>query len=219
MLNDPDRKNAHDVVLVKTPSAERASGERTVVGMEGRYTLDSWRDAEGKHREFTCRVLKMSPNAIELAAPVTGTVGEWAVVHFDRFGKFEGPVIRTAQRTLVVRIVTTLDDRNKVAGKIAWIESKKFPDGRRHERLVPFDPRSTVLLSDGRAFPCQIIDYSIFGAAVFVEHEPAMGAILKIGKVIGRVVRQFPGGFAVEFPVLQHIRTVEQLLTQSARGS
>ena len=203
------RHSASDVIIV-----DARSNQRSIAGMSGRYTLESWRDAAGNQREFTCRVVKMSPQAIELAAPVTGTVGELAVVHFDKFGKFEGPVIRIGQRGFVMRIMATAEDRSKVAGKIAWIEDKNSPDGRRHERFVPFDARSTVSLTDGRTLRCEIIDYSIFGAAVFADIEPELGAALKVGQVIGQVVRQFGGGFAVEFPAVQSLRTLEDLLTR-----
>jgi hypothetical protein len=232
-MGDGTRKLKDDVVFVESssvkevvenPSEEhstdaRRSVERAIIGMRGRYTLNSWRDADGNLRVFTCSVQKMSSRAIELAAPVTGAIGEWVGVHFDRFGKFEGPIIRHGQRSLVMRIVATAEETNKVAGKIAWIENKGTADSRRHERLVPFDSNSTVMLADGSVLPCHIIDYSISGAAVAIDLEPDLGAVLKVGKIIGRVVRRFAGGFAVEFAVIQQDRLVESLVREQAARS
>jgi hypothetical protein len=232
-MADGTQKLKDDVVFVEShsgkkaaenPSEERSTDERRAVaraitGMRGRYTLNSWRDADGNLRVFSCSVQKMSSRAIELTAPVTGAIGEWVCVHFDKFGKFEGPIIRQGQRSLVMRIVATVEETNKVAGKIAWIENKGTADSRRHERFVPFDSNSTVMLADGSVLPCQIIDYSISGAAVSIDLEPDLGAVLKIGKVIGRVVRRFAGGFAVEFAVIQQDRSVEGLVREQTTRS
>jgi hypothetical protein len=62
--------------------------------------------------------------------------------------------------------------------------------------------------------PCQIIDYSVSGAGVISDLEPPIGAVIKLGTVVGRVVRKFAGGFAVEFVVLQGTQTVEALISQ-----
>jgi hypothetical protein len=75
------------------------------------------------------------------------------------------------------------------------------------------------MLADGSVLPCQIIDYSISGAAVSIDLEPDLGAVLKIGKVIGRVVRRFAGGFAVEFAVIQQDRSVEGLVREQTTRS
>ena len=222
MTDDSIGKFEDDVVFVEPtpvgkalgPTGERPFSERAIVGMSGKYTLANWRDADGEPRVFTCTVLKMSARAIELSAPVTGTPGEWVCAHFDRLGKFEGPIIRTGRRSLVMRIVATADEISKVADKIAWIEDKNTADARRHERLVPADPNSSVMLSDGSVLPCEIIDYSVSGAAVNAEHDPNVGAVVKVGNIVGNVVRRFAGGFAVEFTVIHHDQVVEDLVTE-----
>jgi hypothetical protein len=230
-MTDKTKKVDDDVVFVEATSTpkpavqspappqpvnRRRPAERAVVGMKGRYTLNGWRDSEGNLRVFDCSVLKMSSRAIELSAPVTAAVGEWVCVHFDTFGKFEGPIIRTGRRSLVMRIVATVEETNKVADKIAWIENKGTADSRHHERFVPFNRASTLMLADGSVLPCEIIDYSISGVAVDVDFEAELGTVLKVGKVIGRVVRRFAGGFAVEFANIQQDQTVEGLLTGHA---
>ena len=208
MLND-NAQEENDVIFV-----DRRKVERAIIGMQGLYKLARWVDASGAHREFSCRVLKMSSGIIEITGPVTGSVGEWVAVHLERFGQFEGPVIRTGERRLVVRIVATNDDRHKIARKIAWLENKKNHDNRQYTRFAPRRPHSTLYLSDGRAMPCRIIDYSISGAAVSADIIPEFGTILIVGKLVGRVVRQFHEGFAVEFLIIQELRTVDELFTK-----
>jgi hypothetical protein len=193
--------------------------DRVIVGIEGLYKLGNWRDSNGRHREFSCRVLKMSSGVIKMAGPVTGSVGDWVTLHLDMFGQFEGPVISVRERELVMRIVATNDDRNKIARKIEWIENKKNPDKREHARIVPKDPHSTLYLPSGSVTPCQIMNYSISDAAVSADVIPELGAILIVGKIIGRVTRQFPEGFAIEFLVAQDIETVKELFMKAGDKS
>lgn len=191
--------------------SESRKVDGAIVGIEGLYKLGNWRDSSGRHREFQCRVLKMSSGAIKIAGPVTGSVGEWVALHLDTFGQFEGPVISVRERELVMRIVTTNDDRNKIARKIEWVENKKNQERREHARIVPKDPHSTVYLSNGGVTPCQILNYSVSDAAVSAEIVPELGTMLMVGKIVGQVTRQFPEGFAIQFLVGQDLETVKEL--------
>jgi hypothetical protein len=208
MPNDSTLKQETDVVFV-----ERREDERNIVGMQGQYELKNWRDASGARREFSCRVTKMSSGVIEITGPMTGSIGEWAVVYFDRFGRFEGPIIRIVERGFAMRIVTTAEDRKKIGSKIAWIE-KKSPNKRQHERIVPGNPHSTLYLSDGNFMSCQINDYSMSGAAVSADVSPGIGTMLIVGKIFGQVTRQFPGGFAFEFRTVRGPRNIGELFTK-----
>jgi hypothetical protein len=207
--NDNPLQEEGDATFVEGRDVERA-----IVSMRGLYQLESWRDANGGYREFSCRVLKMSSGFMKINGPVTGSVGEWVTVHLDRFGQFKGPIIRHGERVLVMRIVATNDERNKIARKIEWAENKKNRDKRQHDRFVPRDPHSTLCLPDGRVMPCQIIDCSRSGAAVSTDLIPELGTVLIVGKIVGRVERQIPEGFAIEFLLIQDLQTVADLFTK-----
>jgi hypothetical protein len=206
MPSDNASPKQSDVTL-----AESREFDRAVTGMLGLYKLGNWRDSSGRSREFSCRVLKMSPGAIKISGPVTGSVGEWVTLHLDRFGQFEGPVISARERELVMRIVTTNDDRNKIARKIEWVKNKENRERRQHDRLVPKDPHSTLYLSTGEVLPCQILNYSISDAAVSADIIPESGTMLILGKIVGRVTRRFPEGFAIEFLIAQDLQSVKEL--------
>jgi len=208
-LDDNPLQEESETIFVECRDIERA-----IVGMQGLYQLQSWRDANGGHREFSCRVLKMSSGFMKITGPVTGSVGEWVAVHLNRFGLFEGQIIRHGERVLVMRIVATNDERNKIARKIEWVEDKNNRDRRQQDRFVPRNPHSTLCLPGGRVIPCQIIDYSISGAAVSADIIPELGAVLLVGKIVGRVARQIPEGFAIEFLMIQDSRTVAELFTK-----
>jgi len=189
-----------------------ATPKHALVGTQGQYSLKSWRDASGKPREFPCTVLKFSAEFIKLSGPVTGSVGEWVVVHFDNIGQFEGPITETSQRQFAMWIVADLEHRKKIETKVAWAKDTKRVNKRRHERIVPRNPHSIVRFSDGRSAPCQIIDYSLSGAAAFTEMVPELGAVVKVGDILGQVVRRSPDGFAVKFILVQNQQNIEELL-------
>lgn len=205
--------------VVEQPVVDRRVVEHTevpraAIGMRGSYVIEGWRDAEGNVRQFECTILKISPQAISLSAPVTGSVGKWVVVQFEHLGKLEGPIIQIQKQSLILKIFGTNEDRTKLANKLAWISNAQKTQGRRHPRIVPVNPESIVTLAGTPPSPCDVIDYSVSGVAVYAEVEPAIGSVVRIGKVFGRVVRVFGGGFAVCFVTLQDPHSMESAILQ-----
>jgi len=198
---------------------ERRDQPRVLEGMRGHYMIEGWRDSQGRSREFDCELLKISPDMIKLAVPVTGTVGNRIVVRFEDLGTFEGAVIQVLHRALVIKIVATLEDKARVAHKLAWITDAERPETRRYPRMVPTQPESTVAMPGNIVIPCEIIDYSLTGAALYADIRPAIGSVVKVGKVLGHVVRHFGGGFAVHFAAVQDVRTVEAAILNPAQGA
>ncbi len=191
---------------------DRSGESRDLVGMVGEYTLGSWRGAEGNARVFPCCVVKFSTQSITLDAPIRGDVGAWVWIHFKTLGKFEGPIIRKLSRGMEVRIVATYDDRARLDAKIAWYEDRSKPEQRRYQRSFPAKPSSTMWQAELGSLPCQVIDYSVSGAALSARVSPAIGTMVKLGSLTGRVVRHFNGGFALEFLEVQNSADVEQLI-------
>ena len=198
-----------DVVVIKRPG-----DARSVAGMLGECALSDWRDTQGALRKFSCRIRNMTPQIITIELPVTGSVGQWVVASFGQLGSFEGPILKVLKRAFIMRIVATNDDRVKIAATVEWAGSGK-PEGRRFPRKVPANPNSILALSSGEHWPCLVIDYSVSGVAVSVEVAPAIGAIVRVGKVLGRVVRHFTGGFSVSFLTPQDSNLVEGLLSET----
>lgn len=202
--DDPD-----DILVI-----ERNDPPRSLVGMRGHYNLEGWRDAEGNVRQFECEILKISPHMIKFTAPVTGAVGNRIVVYFEHLGRFEGHVVQVQQRVLTMKIFGTHDERVRVAGKLAWITDSQKAEERRHPRMIPASPESTVSLAGEAVVPCEVIDYSAGGAAVYADVSPPLGSVVTLGKVLSRVVRQFGGGFAVAFMAMQNPQSVESAILQ-----
>ncbi len=51
---------------------ERRQNSRIIVSIPGSYMLADHRNARGERRTFPCRAVNISPEAIALAAPISG---------------------------------------------------------------------------------------------------------------------------------------------------
>ncbi|EJW09736.1 hypothetical protein A33M_1013 [Rhodovulum sp. PH10] len=194
---------------------ERRRDVRVVVSLPGRYILTRRRGFDGRLPEYACRLVNISPNGMVLAGPVVGTVGEPVVAYVDEFGRLAGKVLRTLYGGFAASIDAGADLREKLEAKLDWLDKHQrddLPNARRHKRIVPLSPHSTLIMPDGQVVPCFVIDMSASGVAVSAETKPPIGMPLAVGKVVGRVVRHFPEGFAVHFMQPQEQRFLEQLL-------
>jgi hypothetical protein len=180
--------------------------QRVKVSLLGRYMLTD-------RREFPCQVLEMSPGDAMLIAPISGIAGERVIAYIDHLGRIEGDITDVIDGGFKMDIVATSRKRDKMAAQLTWLANKdllNLPEDRRHERVVPDNRHSTVVLDDGRRYNCKIIDISLSGAAIELAVRPAMGTPVTLGRMRARVVRHFGDGVAVEFVSAQEMLTVVQ---------
>lgn len=148
-------------------------------------------------------------------APVPGPIGERVIARFHELGRLEGQIIRLNDDGFAMSLVLPPDQRERLGAKILWLEMRKhlnLPDDRRHKRILPKHPHSSVMLADGRVADCLVIDMSASGAAISAEIDPNIGDVVAVGKIVGRVVRIFREGFAVRFIELQDPDALELLM-------
>ncbi len=180
--------------------------QRVKISVLGRYML-------ADRREFPCQVLEMSPGDAMVIAPVPGTVGEKVIAYIDHLGRIEGAITESLDGGFRMEITASPRRRDKMAAQLTWLANKdilNLPEDRRHERVVPDNRHSTVVLDDGRRYNCKIIDISLSGAAIELAVRPAMGTPVTLGRMRARVVRHFQDGVAVEFSSSQEMITVVQ---------
>jgi len=190
-------------------SEEQRRFQRVRVNLLGRYMLLD-------RREFPCQVTNMSPGGMALIAPVSAQVGERVIAYVDHVGRLEGVITRQLPNGFAMSISATPRKRDKLAAQLTWLANRQIlglPEDRRHDRIVPRNPRSTMVLSDGTAVLCRIIDMSLSGAAVASEQLPDVGTLITLGKTPSRVVRHIENGFAVEFTRMQHPDFLEENVT------
>jgi hypothetical protein len=103
----------------------------------------------------------MSPGGVAVHAPVKGDVGERVVIYFDQLGRVEGKIVRHIESGFALALNVPMLKREKLADQLTWLANRQslgMPEDRRHERVVPHNPRSTLILSDGREYMAKIID-------------------------------------------------------------
>lgn len=180
--------------------------QRVKISVLGRYML-------ADRREFPCQILAMSPGDAMVVAPVAGTLGEKVIAYLDHIGRIEGSITELVEGGFAMEVSASGRKRDKMAAQLTWLANKdllNLPEDRRHERVVPDNRHSTVVLDDGRRYNCKIIDISLSGAAIELAVRPAMGTPVTLGRMRARVVRHFQDGVAVEFASSQEMLTVVQ---------
>ncbi|MCG6858579.1 MAG: PilZ domain-containing protein [Salaquimonas sp.] len=186
--------------------------QRVDLTLFGRYMLTN-------RQEYPCQVLNMSPGSAAMVAPLSGDIGERVVAYIDHVGRLEGIVLRTLDNGFVMSISATERKRDKLAAKLTWLANRhelNLPEDRRHERVVPRQRNAEIRLEDGRTYRTRIIDLSLSGVAIELEVRPAIGTVLWVGNLRGRVVRHFDEGVAIEFAVVQSRDSLENFLQGAA---
>jgi hypothetical protein len=193
------------------------------IALQGHYSLAYWFDPQGKPRTFACRTISVSPFQMTLAVTVGGKVGDSIAAFFPDLGKMDGRITDTFAGGFVFEPNLTEPEREKMASKLIWLENKlrnpAVRDARRHERLVPASPHSTLTFADGSTRSCFIIDMSVTGVAVSAEVQPPIGTALAVGACAGRVVRLLPEGFAIQFAETLRRQDLNRLMMRSEPAS
>ena len=180
------------------------------VAIFGRYMLQN-------KQEFPCQVTNVSPGTAFVVCPTPGEPGERVVVYVDHLGRLEGKVLRQFQGGFVMSINATSRKRDKLAATITWLANRhelNLPEDRRHERIQPNGKAAEIKLEDGRLYQARIIDLSLSGAAIELDVRPAIGTLIWLGSMRGRIVRHFDEGVAIEFAILQTHDSLRQFTSR-----
>lgn len=161
----------------------------------GRYMLPN-------RMEYPCQSIDISPGGLNLAAPAKAAPGDRVIVYLEHLGRIEGVAVRTTMEGFAMTITATSRKREKFTAQLTWLANREelgLPEDRRHERIVPRNPRSVLALADGQEHVVRVIDISLSGAAFSTDLDLPMNAQVRIGQTPARIVRRFDGGYAAEF--------------------
>jgi hypothetical protein len=191
-------------VLSAPSSEENRRFQRVRVDVLGRFMLSD-------RREFPCQVVDMSPGGAAIVAPVVGKLGERVIAYLDHVGRIEGMIVRVQDTGFSMTIEASLRKRDKLADQLTWLANRQIlglPEDRRHERVVPRNPFTTITTPMGEKVPVRILDISLSGAAIGGAEDLKAGDIVQISRTMARVVRVLDKGVAVEFSRQQPIETI-----------
>ncbi|WP_420844740.1 PilZ domain-containing protein [Jiella avicenniae] len=192
----------------RSEPSERRRFSRVNLDLLGRFMRESF-------EEFPCRVENMSPGGVAVVTPVEPRQGERIIFYVDHIGRLEGIVARVYPGGFAVDLINSERKREKLAAQLTWFANRAeldLPEDRRHQRLLPKDPRVEVTLDDGRRYQVKIIDLSLSGAAVQCSVRPALKSRVTLGMMHGTVVRHLEEGFAIEFSAVQTEQTLHSLI-------
>ncbi|QCK87938.1 PilZ domain-containing protein [Phreatobacter aquaticus] len=194
--------------VLSAPSSEESRRfQRVRVDVLGRFMLSD-------RREYPCQVVEMSPGGALVIAPVVGKLGERVVAYLDHIGRIEGMVVRVIETGFAMTIDASPRKRDKLADQLTWLANRQIlglPEDRRHERITPVNPFTTITLPTGEKVPVRVLDVSMSGAAVSGAPGIKVGDIVQISRTMARVVRILEKGFAIEFSRQQQVETIVQL--------
>lgn len=183
------------VLRPSTRKLERRRHQRVRVRLLGRYML-------ADRQEYPCQTLDISPGGTIIVAAVRGAIGERVVAYLEQIGRVEGLITRHLDNGFAMSIVATFRKRDKIASQLTWLANREalgLPEDRRHERIVPANSAAVLRNESGREMQVRLIDVSLSGAALSLEHRPSIGTAVTVGSTPAKVVRHFGGGIAVEF--------------------
>ena len=176
-------------------AAERRRHARVKVCLSGQFMREN-RD------EHPCTTLDISPGGVAIASDAPVEIGEKIIAYVSQIGRLQGVVRRQFPGGFAMSMTLPPIKREKLADQLTWLGSRQqlgMPEDRRHDRIVPRNLYTTLLLPSGREILCKIIDISRSGAALGVTVEDGVGALVTVGSTRCQIVRVFTGGIAVEF--------------------
>lgn len=207
--------NAPDLL---SAAQEHWAAPRVTITLAGRCILTSRRDAQGNRREFTCQVIEASPTCIAIRSAAQPPVGDRVITVVDHLGRVDGAVVRHLDGGFVMALAVPPARREKLTAQLHWLagqQTRGLPDVRRHRRIVPSKPAAPLTLDDGTVQTCHVIDISRSGAAIRAEALPAIGTIVWLGTLRGRVVRYVEDGFAIAFVRADDVVDLDDMLSGS----
>ncbi|MGA7456979.1 MAG: PilZ domain-containing protein [Methyloceanibacter sp.] len=178
---------------------DRRRHRRVPVNVFGRFMRED-------KQEYPCQVVNMSAGGMAMVAPVSCADGERVVAYLDNLGRIEGVVVRSFEGGFAVRILASLYKRERIANLLTWLINQKslgLGEERKHERIVPRINASKLIMPNGDVHNCRVIDVSLSGASVACTLKPALGTMVILGRMRGRVVRHHELGIALQFIELQ----------------
>jgi len=153
-------------------------------------------------QEFDCLTVDISPGGIAFLAEAQVRTGERIVTYLNQVGRLEGTVVRTFPGGFAIQMRLPQTKRDRLADQLTWLANRAslgLPEDRRHERVTPTHPHTTVRFPNGAEHAGTLADVSMSGAAIFVDFQPPVGSIIVVGSTLAHVIRVTEGGIAVEF--------------------
>lgn len=178
---------------------DRRKYRRVPIRVLGRFMRED-------EQEYPCQIINMSAGGMALLAPVECREAERIVAYLEHFGRVEGVVARRFEGGFAVNIIASHYKREKISNLLTWLinrESLGLTEERGHDRVAPRNPLSKLILPNGKARECRVIDVSLSGASIAIDVKPPLGTVVLLGRMRGEIVRHHENGVGIKFARLQ----------------
>ena len=197
MTSEEHRVSEAGQKVIERASKERRRFRRVAINVTGRLYVPATEE------EAMCTVQDISPGDVALRCDLKEEPTGRAVIYLDNLGRFEGPIIRSANGGFVMTFSCSLQKREKLADQLTLEVNRHLlgdSDLRRYDRVEAVSGSYTHFTrSTGEQVRCEVLDLSLTGVSVRTEHRPPVGEHILIGHRAGRVARHHANGMGIEF--------------------
>src|SRR5579863_6676407 len=123
-------------------SEERRRHSRVKVRLPGQFMREN-------RKEFPCMTIDLSVGGVAFAADERVEIGERIIAYLTHIGRIEGRVVREFQGGFAISMKVPGLKRERLADQLTWLANRQelgMPEDRRHERIRPRSPRTTLIL-------------------------------------------------------------------------
>ena len=190
-------------MIAKSSSAPQQADHSTI---SDDWTVDPADDEKRRHPRYALKiparfylpdeseqvgeVRDVSLSGIALRTDLAAKEGDSVVLHMDDLGRFEGSVARVFDDIFAVELLGRSHKRRRGAKFFSWGDEEtqeNDSESRLHLRIA-ISQLAELQREDGTVVPCRIANLSLGGLGLEMREPPAVGEIVQIGDMRGRVV-------------------------------
>jgi hypothetical protein len=97
-------------------------------------------------------------------------------------------VVRPIEGGFALRILASAAKRERIVNLLTWLINQKslgLSEERKHERVVPRNSTSKLILPNGDVHSCRVLDVSLSGASIACAVKPPIGTETVLGRLRG----------------------------------
>jgi hypothetical protein len=151
--------------------------------------------------EARCKIADMSPGGAFVLSDAVPPRGTHVVVYIAGLGRFEGTIARTVPGGFGIEFRYSAHKREGIAELLTLYKHGNALMNtalRRHSR-TPTRVNTSFTRANGDVVNCKMVDFSLSGVSLATEIRPAVGELVFISHVPGRVARHHDQGIGIEF--------------------
>ncbi|MEM9421060.1 MAG: hypothetical protein AAF986_00905 [Pseudomonadota bacterium] len=161
-----------------------------------------------KSEEVTGHVVRMAANGMLVSGISLSATPQHAVIYLDSGERFEGSANQVGREIISLSIKPSATRREKLIECMTRHLAEKDASTCTDHSPVPLAPRAkrycvdaegaSCTLSDGSSVPCRVLDVSLSGLGVAMDHVLAIGDVVRIGKAKAQVTRRTHFGYGMQ---------------------